>query len=813
MTKTLALARGCGEERRFRARGRGPLLAILLSTAASVLPPLASPAYAQSQIAFDIPAGDLGSALAQIGRASGQAISFPAELTRGRTTGPIVGQMSVGEAVARALAGTGLTAVAGSHGSLIIRRAQAAAPAAPAPGGDTLAAIDVADLVGGTGDHGFVAGNTSTSDRLNIPLKENPRSVVGVTKDVIRTQGLTSILDAARNVSNVTVSNGAGQGQGIASYSVRGFDVQNVMIGGRIGPRGINVPIEDVERVDVIKGPTTDLTGVSLPGGGINIIPKVPSAEPIREAAIYLGSRFYRTLAFDLGGPVEGTENLTYRINVSGNTADTAPGGDRSPHDGLISPKVRWDDGETTVTAGVRYADQIVGLSPITVGNYAFNWRPIRVSRERPIGTADAGASFRSLNPYLDFERKLGSVDTDGFGTFDFAVRNRSAYFSNNYTSVGYIFGPSMAAPTVVSPIGNYISVTERKLVTQSDVILTHTLNDYKNTMRFGVDYTTDFMSYLNRLTYPRLRFDARMPPAALPLPSRDGYHAKTYKNFDDIGLAFQDKIDLFDRLHILGSVRQDFYEGRTTYTLTKMVDKADQPALTYNGGAVYDITKWMSVYGTMGTGFTPNQGVLANGQSAPPQFINLSEYGLKFNLLDERLIVTASRFENQYSNVLIYDRSKGGNVLGPGSSSHGLELDVQGQLTDNISLIASVGHTQIRAQGAKPGEVFPGVPPYKGTLFAVYTFTKGPFQGFQFGAGTEAVTWTYSSFGPKLGNSRIPGYATVDAMVGYARENITVSLNVKNLFDHYYYAPTQVPQFIPVGQGRQIMAQARIKF
>ncbi|WP_267427483.1 TonB-dependent receptor [Methylobacterium sp. GC_Met_2] len=790
------------------------MLAILLSTAASaLLLPLATPAYAQSQIDFNIPAGDLGSALAQIGRASGQAISFPADLTRGRTTGPIVGPMSVGEAVARALAGTGLTAVASSHGGLIIRRTQAAAPAAPAPGGDTLAVIDVADLVSGTGDRGFAAGTTSTSDRLNIPLKENPRSVVGVTKDVIQAQGLTSILDAARNVSNVTVSNGAGQGQGVASYSVRGFDVQNVMIGGRIGPRGIYVPIEDVERVDVIKGPTTDLTGVSLPGGGINIIPKMPSAEPIRKAALYLGSRFYRTLAFDLGGPVEGTENLTYRINVSGNTADTAPGGDRSPHDGLISPKVRWDDGDTTVTAGVRYADQIVGLSPITVGNYALNWRPIRVSRERPIGTPDAGASFRSLNPYLDFEHKLGSVVTDRFGTFDFTVRNRSAYFSNNYTSVGYIFAPSMTGPTIVSPIGSYMSQTERKLVTQSDLIVVHTLDDYKNTMRFGIDYTTDSLSVLNLLTFPKLRFDARMPPAVLPLPSRFGYHNKSYVNFDDIGLAFQNKIDLFDRLHVLGSVRQDFYQSKTSHTLSSTVDKADQPALIYNGGAVFDITKWMSVYGTMGTGFTPNQGVLANGQSAPPQFVNLSEYGLKFNLLNDRLTVTASRFENQYSNVLIYDRSKGGNVLGPGSSSNGLELDVQGQLTDNISLIAGVGRTLIRAQGAKPGEVFPGIPPYKGTLFAVYTFNEGPLQGFQFGGGTEAVPGTYSSFGPKQGNSRIPGYVTVDAMVGYAKDNISVSLNVKNVFDHYYYEPTQVPQFIPVGQGRLIMAQARIKF
>lgn len=814
MTKTLALARGCGDERRFRARGRGPLLAILLSTAASaLLLPLAPPAHAQSQIAFDIPAGDLGRALAQIGRASGQAIAFPADLTRGRTTGPIVGQMSVGEAVARALAGTGLTAVSGAHGGLIIRRAQTAAPSVPAPGGDTLAAIDVADLVGGTGDRGFAAGNTTTSDRLNIPLKENPRSVVGITQEVIRAQGVTSILDAARNVSNVSVDYGAGQKQGVASYYVRGFDVENVMIGGRVGPRGVNVPIQDVERVDVIKGPTTDLTGQSLAGGGINIIPKMPTAEPIREASIYLGDRFYRTLAFDLGGPVEGADGLTYRVNLSGNTADTAPGGDRSPHEGLISPKVRWDDGETIVTAGARYFDQVVGLSPITVGNYAFNDRPIRVSRDRPIGTADAGASFRAFNPYIDIEHKFDTVNTAELGTFDFTLRNRSAYFANNYTSVGYIMAPTGAAPTEVRPLGANISQTERLAVSQSDLIVVHALGDYKQTMRFGVDYQYDFQSYFSSLPGSPLTFDARNPPLNLLLPNRSIFPRKTYTDRDDIGIAFQDKIDLFDRLHILGSVREDFVSVNETHTFDKKIFHSDNSALTYNGGAVYDITKWMSVYGTMGTGFAANQGILANGQAAPPRYSNLSEYGFKFSLLDDRFIVTMARFDNDYSNVLIYDPGQRGNILGPGSRSSGLEMDFQGQLTDNISLIGGIGRTLVRGATAKPGDAYPGIPPYKGTLFAVYTFTDGLLRGFQVGGGLAAVSSTYSNFGPKQGNSKIPGYVTFDTMLGYTADNLTFSLNVRNIFDRYYYEPTQVSDFIPLGQGRRILAEARIKF
>lgn len=465
------------------------------------------------------------------------------------------------------------------------------------------------------------------------------------------------------------------------------------------------------------------------------------------------------------------------------------------------------------MTAGARYFDQVVGVPPITVGNFAFNNRPIRISRDRPIGTPDAGASFRTFNPYIDIEHKFDTINTAEFGAFDFTIRNRSSYFANNYTSVGYIMAPTFDLPTQVRPLGGNLSQTERLAVSQSDLIVVHALGDYKQTMRFGLDYQYDFQSYFRSNPGSPLTFDVRMPPATLPLPSRSVFPLKTYLDLDDLGISFQDKIDLFDRLHILGSVREDFVGKIETHTYDKKVIRDDQSALTYNGGAVYDITKWMSVYGTVGTGFVPNQGTLANGQAAPPQFSNLSEYGFKFNILDDQFHITLAKFDNDYSNTLIYDYSQRGNRLGPGSRSSGLEMDFQGQLTDNISVIGGIGRTLIRGVGAKPGDAFAGIPPLKGNLFAVYTFTDGLLRGFQVGGGFEAVSSAYSNFAPKQGNSKTPGYVTLDTMLGYTAENITLSINLKNVFDRYYYEPTQSPEFIPLGQGRRILAEARIKF
>ncbi|UHC19946.1 TonB-dependent receptor (plasmid) [Methylobacterium currus] len=832
MTKTEMVVAGADAARPCRAArvrrggrgGRGALLALLLSTAsaAMLLAPLVSPAWAQGVVAFNIPAGDLGGVLAQIGRVAGQTIALPAGLARGRRAGPVVGRMSVREAVDRALAGTGLVAAPGVQGSLTIRPGPSATgTATAAPGGDgALAAIDVADLAGGTGDAGFTAGNTVTSDRLNIPFKESTKTVVGVTSEVIKAQALTSVLDAARNASNVTINYGAAQGGGMPSYQIRGFDAQNVLVSGRVSPRGMNLPVQDVERVDVIKGPTTDLTGKSLEGGAINIIPKAPVSEPIREASVFLGSRFYRTLAFDFGGPVAGAENLTYRLNVSGNTANTAFGGDRAPHEGLVSPQVRWDNGLTTVTAGIRYFDQIAGQSPSTVGNPFLDMHPIRIPRERPVGTDSTGASFRVANPHIDVEHKFGVVDTPDFGSFDFTFRNRTGYAFNDYAYAGYIIAPSYKSPLVVSPVGNNSTSIERQVVTQSDLITVHTFANYKQTVRLGIDYTNDTYSSYGMTEYPNITFDPRNPIDTLRLPDRIGHAARKYiqtihKSYDDLGLAFQDKIDLFDRLHIMGTVRQDFYNENTTTNNDGRIkyNKPEYSALTYTAGAVYDITPWVSAYGTVGTGFVPNRGVLADGSLPPAQNNNLSEYGLKFSLLDDRLRITALRFDNEYSSSLIYDPAARGNVLGPGNKSTGLELDVQGQVTENVSLIASFGRTQFTFTGAKPGDAYPGFAPYTGKLFAVYSFTDGPLKGLQIGGGGEGIASSYTSFGPKTDNYKLPGHVIFNAMMAYRYDNISLSLNVDNLLDKYYYMPTQAPQFIPLGEGRRIMMQARITF
>jgi iron complex outermembrane receptor protein len=802
-----------------------PFTALLLATTA-VLPLLVA-APAMSQVAagttFNIPAGDLGSVLAQIGRTASQPISFPADLTRGRTAGPVVGRMSVREALARALAGSGLVAVPGAGGALTIRGATAPTAGAAALG--DIAAIDVTDTAGSR-DVGFTAIDTQSSTRIDIPLKENPRSVVGVTDAVIRTQAQTSVLDAARNVSNVRIGDGSGQAQGSPTYFIRGFDQSQILINGQ--PSGTaRLPITDIERIDVIKGPTTELSGPSFNGGAINAVTKAPTATPIRRADVFYGSRFFRTLAFDLGGPVSDLEGVTYRLNLSGNTANTSFGGNTSPHEALISPVVSWQGVDTRVTAGMRYIDRVYGVPPFTFGTPEVGFRPLRLPRETPFGSAANGGSVRILNPYGEIDHHLGTIDAANLGSLDFRFRNRTSYFiTDSYSQtqipgsiiVGYRGGEPLA-----NPVGSIGSSFGERFVTQSDMLVRHDTEYFRQTMRFGIDYLKLSGKQKSNLLETREQIGLFNPRQDLQFPGffTPSWYGSNFFRYgqsatDNVGISFQDKIDLFDRFHILGSVRQDWYSSKTVGSRRVRLEQAE---MTYTAGAVYDIFPWVSVYGSVGTGFLPQEGFINRTEPAPPVLSDLSEVGFKFSLLDNQLMVTVDRYSNAYSNTLFFDPATRTNRLGPGYLAEGYELDFQGQITPNLQVIGGYSYNDftngIQQAGTRSSGplVMPGQPQHQANLFAVYTFTEGPLQGLSIGGGGRGQTFSFTDFRPRATAPKIPGFITYDAMIGYTMENFRVDMNVTNLFDRYYYNTTVSPYFVPLAQGRTFMIRATLDF
>ena len=128
---------------------------------------------------------------------------------------------------------------------------------------------------------------------------------------------------------------------------------------------------------------------------------------------------------------------------------------------------------------------------------------------------------------------------------------------------------------------------------------------------------------------------------------------------------------------------------------------------------------------------------------------------------------------------------------------SQGIEWDMKGQLTDNLSLIATYALTDARILKSNNGDAgnrLPNVPENSGSLWAKYDFDGTPLEGFSLGSGIYLASQRQ---GDNANTVQLPGYGRWDAMAAYrfkvGKTHLTTQLNVYNLLDKQYYKVTDV--------------------
>ena len=163
----------------------------------------------------------------------------------------------------------------------------------------------------------------SASRRAQLSI-EAPASTTVITADEIRASGATSIPDLLRRVPGADVMT---MGVSEADVSMRGFNnrISNkvlILVDGRsvyqdfVGATFwsvINVPLEEIERIEVVRGPGSALYGANAALGVVNIITKRPGE--LRGSRVVARGGMGNTLegTYTFGG-AEG--DLGYRAHV-----------------------------------------------------------------------------------------------------------------------------------------------------------------------------------------------------------------------------------------------------------------------------------------------------------------------------------------------------------------------------------------------------------------------------------------------------------------------------------------------------------------
>lgn len=630
-----------------------------------------------------------------------------------------------------------------------------------------------------------IAGK-ATSSRMEIPDLDLPVQVSTIPGQLLEQQGDNDLVSALRNASGVT----AQRFYGIYEYyTIRGFFGGNVMLvdGMRIAGNRINTQLNNVEEIEVLKGPSSILYGSGALGGVINVIRKQPQGQRSYDL-FYRGGRFNRQ---QVGGSATGplvTDRLLYRVDTSFDHSDgwRGAGGDRFN----ISPSVTWlmnDRNRLTVYESFNH-DNFNGDGGVPVGllsrpNFDLSRRfssPWEFARSRDLQTNVVFNS--SLSPSWQFR--------DSF----LHRRANDEYFVTEYPYL------DEDDPNLVNRYALYFFHHWRPVLNQADIIGRFRFLGMQHSILAGYEfervpdrYTTTESGGDHDLTPISLITFQETQPAITSFPTaREGHFANLTN-----ALYWQDQISVTEHLkfNIGGrydnyhrTTQNDFFDPPGSGNLTTVGPTLtyDQSAYTYRAGAVYELPKSMQIYFSSSSSFNPVNLIPLSGPPLIPETGRLYEVGHRWQSPNRRFTTSAAFYKIERNNVVVALGMSRYNQAAQ-QSSKGVDFDLNGDLGYGVRLVANYGYAFARFDDYSEGGVdLSGNRPYYTPAHTGNAWlTKAWKSGFTASLGMQ---YRSGMFTDNSNAFRLGGWTVFGGAASYRRGKLEYSVNAENLFNRQRY-------------------------
>ncbi|MFU0500963.1 TonB-dependent siderophore receptor, partial [Acinetobacter baumannii] len=543
-----------------------------------------------------------------------------------------------------------------------------------------------------TSDQTYKVDSSSSATRSEIALQDTPQSVSVVTQKVIEDIGATRLVEALDLAGGVTRANNFG-GQGLTGFNVRGFTSGEFYRNGFPINRGYpNAPDSNtIERVDVLRGPSSSLYGRGDPGGTFNLISKTPKSEQQTTLGAQLNSEgLYRTTV-DTTGTIPNAENIGYRLNVIAEGGDSYRDHVESKRYG-IAPVIQWQ--ATDATRVTFEADILRNQHPLDRGHTRYpTQKSFNSSPETYLW--ETGKYYNRL--YNDNNMAQLRVEHDLANDWKL---NAGVQYLN-----GKLHGYAVEANGIQNDgetLGRNYNYRELKWQdTDAQINLTGNfqLLGLAHTLVTGLEYENyDYKSYIIRSSgdigsYP---INIYNPVLGQPLPELNRVTTHDRENLKTTALFVQDQIDLNERLSALLGLRFEHYEHDYKNLLPNTTNwNTSHDAFIPRLGLVYKASDDLSLYGNAAKSFKPNTGASRNGEGFDPEEGTTYELGFKWQALDNMLSIDSAIFYANKENVLTLDPVDSAYKVAAGEvRSRGIELNIAGQITPAWKIIGGYAYT-----------------------------------------------------------------------------------------------------------------------
>lgn len=809
--------------------------AALFSTAlgVSLVPMLAVAAQNDviaSRQSYNIAPGPLSDVLNQFARQAGITLASTPAQTGGVQSPGLKGEYSRDQALSQLLSGSGLVAVS-QDGNSYVLQTETVGSTLELPTTD-IKGFALGNALGSM--EGYNATHSQVATKTSTALRETSQSVSVVTREQMDDQGAQTVSQAMRYTPGV-LTNPYGATHRYDYVAMRGFNdgsVDNIYLDGlkSMGDSGtyssMQVDPYFLERVDILKGPSSVLYGRSSPGGLVALTSKKPLYEAYHQIQATVGTQGQRGMGFDFTGPVDDDKRITYRLIGLADSSDTQFDHNKEKRFAL-APTVNIDFSEDTSLTLQAYLQHdpdggYHGGMPADGTLHQRNGR--RISENFFEGEPGVDGYERDQQSFgYQFEHRFNDV---------FTARQNFRYLDSQVTN-DQVYAYGWTTPTS-NELNRYYTGAEEKLhsfIVDNMLQAEFFTGATKHTVLMGADYQRrkTVVDWTSGSLVPINAFDPTYGNSAITYFSPTSY----LRRLEQTGVYLQDLIEM-DKWRFSLGLRQDWVETSDENRIaefgrpqgTEINDKRTK--LTGRAGALYLFDNGLAPYISYSESFNPNSYADSAGNPLPPTDGKQWELGLKYQPPGTDDLYTASLFRIDQENLATKLPQENFYRAVGAVRSQGLELEAHLQLTEQFKVLGSYTFTDIEYSKSMvstlstPTDIIENkgnsptqAPRHMASLWADYKFDSGALDGLRLGGGVRYVGYSWADAENTM---KVPSYTLFDASVGYdlgkvGLKGVDVRLNANNLTNETYVASCASLSYCYLGEERNVAATVSYQF
>ena len=666
----------------------------------------------------------------------------------------------------------------------------------------------------------YVAAETSSLG-FDLPDQKTPAIINTVTEEFWEATASKTLDEVLSYIPGINLTdNGGWTGDTI---TIRGFastlpfrdGIRQADSGYGQGPRTMS---DNIERIEVVKGPAGAEFGVVAPGGAINFITKTPLRERQGSVNVGVGQDGYRKIGADLTGAINSDESIQARLVLAYvEPEEWRAGRPDDTYRYLVAPTLNWDyseQGKVTVGYERNYqnAPQDRGIIYLE-GAWAGGFAPRDWSFHQTTSSQVNETERFYLNHRHEFSESLTWTTSIERGNYEYHLKEyRNAETEYNWGNLYNEDGLSWSGETLVKLYWDDWNGDTKSDAFRSTLDYSFDASGAEHVVSIGIDrtksnnYSDSFYNDITN-TFDILDPDNNQEPDIIrenyaiwlsdTIVKEEGINARWLANWSDrwrtvVGLRRFDYTYDYDAEYI------DYTDSANDYP---WVDSYGSKETSIRVATSFDLTEKHTLFAGASDGFVPQGGIKRDKSPLDAIHDRALEVGVKSVLLDGNLTWTNSLYETRRTGVSLEDPTNDpGNpadsfvINGGKARIYGFETELNAQLGRYLIVRAGLALQESRIQQNNTeeyeGNRFANTPERQLSLTASYNWAEA-------GLPELSTDFGFIHIGQRWGNSgnsvSLPSYTVFNLGAAYQlAEQTSLRVSLANLTDETYYTGMQ---------------------